>query len=386
MFAGWRLENGCRYRGVVLVLDYERLRTRAPGFDNLIAVPQEEVVFDDHITMPLQTAQRESLARFSDVDPEKIPPIALPFCGDEPLELPAKKRSEYITIDRLIKDGGTDDCAGCELLNSRHTRACRDRFNRLIRADKPLPVAIKHPPPEAEGVALKESEPSAIAPGDRIGEDSEGICAPDSDDLSEYAPTEPLPEEDVSEMHGMPSQVQANAKHLSRIRRLEADLPGIGVMIEYACSSNSLLGQELPQYGLKVIRLSKDVLDLSNIEHVAQVANQLNALHGADVWFALPCEPWSNLQELNLHKLGDSFAIDLSKRQQESSSMVDLALQIGEYVISHHGRFVWEWPAYCKGWRLPQLEEFQSSIPWLHNEHARKTKQINQEALGSCNQ
>ena len=38
--------------------------------------------------------------------------------------------------------------------------------------------------------------------------------------------------------------------------------------------------------------------------------------------------------------------------------MVDLALQIGEYVISHNGRFVWEWPAYCKGWRLPQLEDF----------------------------
>ena len=52
IFAGWRLENGCRFRGVVLILDYEKLRTQAPGFENTIAAPQEEVVLDP-LTMPL---------------------------------------------------------------------------------------------------------------------------------------------------------------------------------------------------------------------------------------------------------------------------------------------------------------------------------------------
>ena len=85
VFAGWRLENGCRYRGVVLVLDYEKIRTRTAGFENAIAIPQEDLVFDDHLTMPLKNAHRESLAKFSLEDPTKIPSISIPF-SDEPIE------------------------------------------------------------------------------------------------------------------------------------------------------------------------------------------------------------------------------------------------------------------------------------------------------------
>ena len=82
IFAGWRLENGCRFRGVVIILDYEKLRAQAPGFENTIAVPQEEVVFDDHLTMPLKTSHRQSLAGFSMEDPSKIPPISIPFSDE----------------------------------------------------------------------------------------------------------------------------------------------------------------------------------------------------------------------------------------------------------------------------------------------------------------
>ena len=49
---------------------------------------------------------------------------------------------------------------------------------------------------------------------------------------------------------------------LSRIRRLSTDLPGIGVLYEYACSKESLIGDVLPQFDVKVVRLDKGAIDL----------------------------------------------------------------------------------------------------------------------------
>ena len=373
IFAGWRLENGCRFRGVVLVLDYEKLRTQAPGFEHTVALPQEEVVFDDHLTMPLKASHRQSLAGFKFEDLSKIPPITIPF-SDEPLELPAKTRAEYITLDRLIKYGGTDGCRGCEMLTSRHTKACRDRFNRLIRADKPVPVELKPKPVIAEDVQRDpEVEPHVLASGDLVGpmieEDIVPICPPNSDDESSGpAPTTPASgaEDTVGLSDGelleaLVAQTETNKQTwngLSRVRRLSTDLPGIGVLYEYACSADSLIGEMLPQYGVKVVRLNKEAIDLSNLHHILQLVEQLKTQHGADIWMSLPCDPWSNLQELNIQRLGESFLADLSCKQAESSYMVDLALQVGDYVISNNGRFIWEWPTYCKGWRLPNLVEF----------------------------
>ena len=86
----------------------------------------------------------------------------------------------------------------------------------------------------------------------------------------------------------------------------------------------------IPQYDIKVVRLSKDVIDLSNFQHVLQLVEQLKSHPGADIWISLPCDPWSNLQELNIHRLGESFLNDLTQKQEDSSYMVDLALQVGE--------------------------------------------------------
>ena len=281
IFAGWRLENGCRYRGVVLILDYEKVRTQAKGFENLIAVPQEEVVFDDHLTLPLKVAHRESLTKFSLEDPSKIPPISIPF-SDEPIELPAKTRAEYITLDRLIKYGGTDNCRGCEMLTSRHTKACRDRFNRLIRADKPVPVEAKPRPLTAD--AIREGDglgsptfASRDLAESKLEEDLVPECPPDLVETasSGYEPSY-LPEAEIPSVEGMTAAAESNQtwSGLSRVRRLATDLPGVGVLYEYACSGDSLIGNILPKYDVKVVRLSEDVIDLSNFQHVLQLVER----------------------------------------------------------------------------------------------------------------
>ena len=65
-------------------------------------------------------------------------------------------RHEYITLDRLIKCGGSPSCRACEtaLLSGRHAPACRARFDALVRADRvgrtPRAPAAFTPVPEAE--------------------------------------------------------------------------------------------------------------------------------------------------------------------------------------------------------------------------------------------
>ena len=99
------------------------------------------------------------------------------------------------------------------------------------------------------------------------------FCPPNSDDESSGpAPTTPASgaEDTVGPSHGelleaLVAQTETNKQTwngLSRVRRLSTDLPGIGVLYEYACSADSLIGEMLPQYGVKVVRLNKEAIDL----------------------------------------------------------------------------------------------------------------------------
>ena len=150
--------------------------------------------------------------------------------------MPAKTRAEYITLDRLIKYGGADNCRGCEMLTSRHSKKCRDRFNRLIKADKPVPVGAKPTPITAETILEEDKdEPSAIAFGDLMAEElvPERPPASDAESLG-GAPTTPRSEEEETESASFALAAQKQAKEawkqLSRVRRLATDLPGVGVL------------------------------------------------------------------------------------------------------------------------------------------------------------
>ena len=356
IFAGWRLDYGCRYRGVVLVLDYEKLKTRASGFQSLIALPQEEVVVDGPCKLPIHAAQEDSLAKFSTERLEDIPAISIPF-SEGPIILPTSKRAEYITLDRIIKFGPTDGCKACSFDAARHNPTCRRRFDALIKAEREAREKAKLVTPASAPEAVPESPPHPgpfAPPRDDLRSDETAAAARGSDPAGPRiggSSTEP-----VFEVVGQPASDPW--EKLGRVRKIATDLPGLGTLVEYACDPESLIGQQLPQFGLKVLRLTEQTVDLSNPTHVLQVVEQLKAQHGADLWVSLPCSPWSAMQELNLHRLGEAFTSNLQAQQDRSQYMLELALQVAEYVVLHHGRLVFEWPEHCKGWRLPQLQQF----------------------------
>ena len=44
-FIGWKLESGCRYRGTLLIHDYEKARIGELAIGNCVSVPEREVRF-----------------------------------------------------------------------------------------------------------------------------------------------------------------------------------------------------------------------------------------------------------------------------------------------------------------------------------------------------
>ena len=77
-FAGWRLERGLRYRGMVLVLDYEMARTGNFSSRSLKCRPQKEVVFPSLLEFPFAKARQIALSNMQEFAAlPDAPPLAL---------------------------------------------------------------------------------------------------------------------------------------------------------------------------------------------------------------------------------------------------------------------------------------------------------------------
>ena len=114
IFVGWRLESGPgSFRKVYQVLDYHKLISRDPGFHLAVSVPREEVhVPAGNAILPLHTAAETALSQFTAPEYEALGYLEIPFSVVSP-ETSAKKRHEYITLDRLIKRA-TPGCRACK--------------------------------------------------------------------------------------------------------------------------------------------------------------------------------------------------------------------------------------------------------------------------------
>ena len=80
--AGWKLEFGLRYKGVLIVLDYDALRE---GKIMCVQAPDREVYARDTLVFPLADVAEKALDRFSgpsivDLDPQS--PLPIPYVED----------------------------------------------------------------------------------------------------------------------------------------------------------------------------------------------------------------------------------------------------------------------------------------------------------------
>ena len=155
LFCVYRYDSGpMSFKGVCLVIDYAKVKNREPNYAGAIAVPLEELYVEEkEPVLPLKQAADAAQATFSDAALADITPLDVPFSSVS-VETTAK-RSEYITLDRIIRFGPTEGCRACkfEAPTSKHSSICRARFNSLVRAEKI--------PPYSSG---KVSEPKTPVP------------------------------------------------------------------------------------------------------------------------------------------------------------------------------------------------------------------------------
>ena len=385
LFAGWRLEQGFVYKNVALVLQYDKLKERSLGYRDAIAVPTEEIyVPPGDPVLPLHTAAQEALTEFRDVKLADVTALDIPFSTVEP-STPIRKRAEYITLERVFKFGATPGCKGCSFEGTTHNPKCRARFDALIKADR-IATATRKASPTTPSPA-----PGTPMPGTPIPEDPVPLPPPTAEEESVYHDTEgaeyvgssegeeldlssvgTLPPEEIRKMKAMPGKSKdflvldrpfvEQSLALCRRRRLSSneDMPGKGMLFEYACSEDSNIGVSCEQYGVQCIRLSKSLVDLSKPEDVQQVINQM--LPGCDMWMSLPCTKFSPWQAMCVHLYGSQYQASLTAEQQAARYMLALAMQVLEYVSQQGGRIAIEWPASSGLWNLPEWIEFEQSM------------------------
>ena len=120
---------------------------RIAWFRHGVPVPFEELfVPDGEPVLPMQTAFNLALENFTEPKFPDIKGLEVPFSPIGP-ESTRAKRHEYITLDRLIKYGGTPGCKACKGEAVLHTPVCKTRFDGLIRADKAAEARSKSAPP-----------------------------------------------------------------------------------------------------------------------------------------------------------------------------------------------------------------------------------------------
>ena len=79
---------------------------------------------------------------------------------------------------------------------------------------------------------------------------------------------------------------------------------------------------------------------------------------GISLHASLPCTVWSQWQKMNIHLRGPKYEEQLRLRRLESINMLKTFIKLADQVLSLGGEISFEWPRYCTGWALPELNDF----------------------------
>lgn len=163
LFCGWKLEMGARYRGALLILDYDKAKYHGFRGNCIRPIHYKEVHFPDKLVFPFAKARKLAIERMEPLKPpEEAPVLELPWDddavfdslessdggpsssskghsppgGDIPKLEPAEKVGFQILPWRISAYGGTIGCKACEITDDktrRHTPKCRARFEKFVR-------------------------------------------------------------------------------------------------------------------------------------------------------------------------------------------------------------------------------------------------------------
>ncbi len=146
LMAGWKIEFGMRYKGVVTLIGYQALRE---GKIVTAQAPDREVYTHDKVVIPLADVAEKALEKFSNPSAESLEhqdPLPIPFAEDTP-EARQKSRRVYITYSRIQRLGMTPGCRACYAQTRNHTSECIARHEEAFGHELPDP-----PLRESEGL------------------------------------------------------------------------------------------------------------------------------------------------------------------------------------------------------------------------------------------
>ena len=335
LFAGWRLDAGPKsHRGVFWVIEYASLKD-ATSKPVVLSVPSEEMYIPPgECVMPLAAAAEHALANFTEPALTPYLPKEIPF-SSLPTDARKEIRHEYITMDRIVRFGATPDCTACSKMSGKHNSRCKARFDALVKAEKAARVDKKGPHEILTDEVPKEfpkpllPEPAAERSEPEVDRDALPFSAgipPGSEEARALAGIVTAEDTQIDDLF---LQMQRDRSLYRRTNQLK----GQGHLFEYACSPDSLLGQECDRLGVGKTRLCRDTLDLTNHEHMAQLMGQAEEMPGADAWVSITCTYFSPLQNLNIHVHGKRYAKKLEKNRDETRVMLAYAMQFIETIM-----------------------------------------------------
>ena len=203
------MSPGLRYKGSLLILDYEALRTRSHLYWVPKQIQAQEIYLPPtgQIEFPLARAAPQALLNISDPEREIVKEIydrsftkgILPHdigIDTFPIEdKPPSQRHAYITWARLLKHDFTRGCSGCAMGHNRHSDECKARFDAIFSMSGE--AVGPRPKPIADG---EETEIEPFIAPDPIPEEDIPEYPPRSDDEGERLPalvTRQLPRSEV---------------------------------------------------------------------------------------------------------------------------------------------------------------------------------------------
>jgi len=126
LFVGWRMESGLRYRGVLLIADYEIMRQGVYRWNQIKHIHEKEVHVPDEPVFPFAEARKQAIESMKTPASllMSLSELPLPYSEENGDEVPSELKSPAITLpdkipkfrintQRLIKFGPTLGCDGC---------------------------------------------------------------------------------------------------------------------------------------------------------------------------------------------------------------------------------------------------------------------------------
>ena len=128
-------------------------------------------------------------------------------------------------------------------------------------------------------------------------------------------------------------------------------------LIEYMCDDESTLGKELDRRRIPKFRVTLKTADVTTKEGLDKIEDELCNGGPKALWASLQCTDWTCWQDYNMAKLGKRFRRELKARRKISRGILLQWIEYAEANMAQGGMIGFEWPASCRGWQIPELQQ-----------------------------